>query len=120
MRKYARVKSNELPAKCCPELREALNPELFQSLADQNRLVLLMRLVAAEGPQTVTELADCCGVHLSGVSRHLAILRGAGILEAEKHGREVRYSLRRTQLADTLRVIATAIDPGDTFGKPKK
>jgi DNA-binding transcriptional ArsR family regulator len=92
-------------------LQEALQPELFHALADQTRLALLMRLVAAEGPQTVTELADCCGVHLSGVSRHLAMLRSAEILEAKKHGREVRYSLRRTQLANTLRVIADAVDP---------
>lgn len=104
------VKPNEIPTKCCPELQEALNPALFHALADQTRLALLMRLVAAEGPQTVTELADCCGVHLSGVSRHLAMLRDAEILDAEKHGREVRYSLRRAQLAKTMRVIADAIE----------
>lgn len=104
------MKPTEFAPQCCPELQEALKPALFQALADETRLALLMRLVAADGPQTVTELADCCGVHLSGVSRHLAMLRDAEILDAQKHGREVRYSLRRTQLANTLRVIANAIE----------
>ncbi|MCP4094422.1 MAG: helix-turn-helix transcriptional regulator, partial [Planctomycetes bacterium] len=72
--------------------------------------VLLMRLVVIEQPQTVSELADCCGVHLSGVSRHLAMLRDAGILDAQKSGREVRYELRREELANTLRLIADAIE----------
>lgn len=107
---YSVVKPTDLPTKCCPELQEALNPVLFHALADETRLTLLMRLVAAEEAQTVTELADCCGVHLSGVSRHLAMLRDAEILDAQKHGREVRYSLRRTQLAGTLRMIADAIE----------
>jgi len=104
------VKQNPAVAKCCPELQAALDPKLFHALADQNRLVLLMRLVASEEPQTVSQLADCCGVHLSGVSRHLAMLRDAGILDAEKHGREVRYQLRRAQLAQTLHLIANAIN----------
>ena len=99
-----------VPTACCPELQKALNPRLFHALADQTRLILLMRLVAAQGPQTVTELADCCGVHLSGVSRHLAMLREAEILDAQKQGREVRYSLRRTQLSSTLRLIADAVE----------
>jgi ArsR family transcriptional regulator len=104
------VPSKNLAPKCCPELQNALDPKLFHALADQSRLVLLMRLVASEEPQTVSELADCCGVHLSGVSRHLALLRDAGILDAKKSGREVRYELRRAELANTLHLIANAID----------
>ena len=42
------------------------------------RLALLGRLAMAREPLTVTEVADCCGVHLSGVSRHLKMLHGAG------------------------------------------
>ncbi|MCP4771523.1 MAG: winged helix-turn-helix transcriptional regulator [Planctomycetes bacterium] len=102
--------SEDLAPQCCPELQEALDPKLFHALADQSRLVLLMRLVVIEQPQTVSELADCCGVHLSGVSRHLAMLRDAGILDAQKSGREVRYELRREELANTLRLIADAIE----------
>ena len=59
---------------------------------------------------TVTEAAECCGVHLSGVSRHLAVLRNAGIVEARKHGREVRYSLDCGALALLLRDLADSLD----------
>ncbi|MFT5050309.1 MAG: DNA-binding transcriptional ArsR family regulator, partial [Chlamydiales bacterium] len=52
----------------------------------------------------------CCGVHISGVSRHLAALKAVGVLQAEKAGREVRYSLRAEDLSTRLRDLADAID----------
>ncbi len=95
---------------CREDLRAHLRPELFKALADPTRLQVLGRLVVAHVPWTVTEVADCCGVHLSGVSRHLAILRQAGVVQAEKDGRQVRYSLDRTALTSALRGLAEAID----------
>jgi ArsR family transcriptional regulator len=61
-------------------------------------------------PSTVTEAAGCCPVDLSVVSRHLAVLRDAGVVKAEKHGREVHYSLPHRELADTLRAMADAVE----------
>ena len=83
---------------------------LLRVLAHEDRLVLLCRLAVADGPRTVTELSSCCGVHLSGVSRHLAKLKAAGIVSAEKTGREVRYRLERQALSSTLRRLADALD----------
>ena len=59
---------------------------------------------------TVSEAAECCPVNISVVSRHLAMLRDAGILHAQKRGREVYYSVRYPELAATLRAIADAIE----------
>lgn len=87
-----------------------LDPALFRALGDPTRLTLLGRLAMARDPLTVTEVADCCGVHLSGVSRHLKMLHDAGLLEAERRGREVRYRLRCDALAGTLREVADALD----------
>jgi DNA-binding transcriptional ArsR family regulator len=84
--------------------------ELFKALGDPTRLTLLARLANAPQPLTVSEASDCCGVHLSGVSRHLAMLREAGVISAEKQGREVRHRLNARGLAATLRRIADAID----------
>jgi DNA-binding transcriptional ArsR family regulator len=98
-------------AECCPQLVAALDAKLFQALGDENRLMLLCRLAASREMQTVTELASCCGVHISGVSRHLAQLRDAGVIEAQKEGRVVRYRLNRELLAKTLRAIADGLDP---------
>jgi len=100
----------ELTPNCGPTFLESLDPELFAALADRNRLILLCRLAVANGPRTVTELADCCGVHISGVSRHLAKLKSAGIVSAEKNGREVRYWLEQKALSTTLRGLAEALD----------
>ena len=58
----------------------------------------------------MTEVSDCCGVHLSGVSRHLATLRDAGVIKAEKHGREVRYELDGERLTTTLRGLVDALE----------
>ncbi|MCP5066692.1 MAG: winged helix-turn-helix transcriptional regulator [bacterium] len=87
-----------------------LHPEIFRALSDETRLHVLGRLAAADGPVTVTQVADCCGVHLSGVSRHLSILRAAGLVTSNKRGREVFYTLRSDVLTGTLRGLADAIE----------
>lgn len=95
---------------CSRGLSTYLDPELFRALGDPNRLQLLARLAAAPGALTVTELSSCCGVHLSGVSRHLKALHAAGVLESEREGREVRYRLDCGALAALLRGLADALE----------
>ena len=65
-------------------------------------------------------MAECCPVDISVVSRHLAILREAGILAARKQGKEVLYSVRSTELVSTLRELADAIEGccGGRDGEP--
>jgi len=91
-------------------MNHGIDLEVFRALGDETRLALISRLASAAGPITVTEAATCCGVHLSGVSRHLAALRSAGLVTAEKRGREVRYSLDCAGLASSLREFADALD----------
>jgi ArsR family transcriptional regulator len=95
---------------CRNALVEHLRPELFRALCDPNRLTLVARLATAGRPLTVTEAGTCCGVHISGVSRHLAMLRDAGVLDATRQGREVRYELDCGALAGALREIADALE----------
>jgi ArsR family transcriptional regulator len=92
------------------ELKRRLQADTFRALSDPVRLELVCRLACTTEPVTVTELSDCCGTHLSGVSRHLATLREAGLVEATKSGREVRYRLAVDSISDTLRGLADAID----------
>ena len=109
-RALAAALTPESVAQCCPQLVDALDPRLFQALGDENRLMLLCRLAVADQAQTVSQLAECCGVHISGVSRHLAQLRDADVIVAHKVGREVRYELRRDLLIRTLRAIADGLE----------
>jgi len=97
------------PTRSAEAVRSLLRPELFKALGDATRVEVLMRLITAQGPQTVGDVADCCGVHLSGVSRHLAALRGAGVVRAEKRGREMLYELDCGAITGALRALADAI-----------
>jgi DNA-binding transcriptional ArsR family regulator len=95
---------------CCDDLSVLLQPELFKALSDPNRLVLLTTLSERPEPSTVSEAAECCSVDLSVVSRHLATMRDAGVLNAEKRGRQVYYSVPREELAAQLRAMADALE----------
>ncbi len=95
---------------CCPGLADSLSPGVFKALADPNRVAILTRLAESGEKQTVTDVACCCPVDISVVSRHLGVLRDAGILEAQKRGREVFYSVRIDKLTTLLRNLADALD----------
>ena len=103
------------PDDCRRALDEHLRVELFRALCDPNRLTLVTRLATATAPLTVTEAGTCCGVHISGVSRHLAMLRDAGVIKATKQGREVRYELDCGALASALRELALALESCRAF-----
>jgi DNA-binding transcriptional ArsR family regulator len=96
--------------KCCPNLRRWLTPTLFKALGDPTRLGLLAFLADGGGERTVSELGSCCPVDLSVVSRHLRVLRDAGVVEARKQGKEVRYRVRSGALAGILRGLADALE----------
>ena len=87
-----------------------MDADLFQALCDPVRIALVAHLASCGRPVTVTEASSCCGIHFSGVSRHLALLRRAGVVRAEKHGREVHYALEANALVSTLRRLADAIE----------
>jgi ArsR family transcriptional regulator len=64
---------------------------VVKALAHPARLFMVDRL--AEGEFCVCELARMVGSDMSTVSRHLAQLREAGIVEDEKRGTQVFYRL---------------------------
>jgi ArsR family transcriptional regulator len=68
-----------------------LQAEVLKTLASPRRLELIH--VLADGPAEVGRLAKAIGASQPNVSQHLAVLRNAGIVEAERTGREVRYRL---------------------------
>jgi len=93
---------------CCGGLEKLLSPKLFKALADPSRIALLARVASCPAGCTVSEAAGCCAIDLSVVSRHLAQLREAGVLEATRRGKEVVYAVRGAALADVLRSLADA------------
>src|SRR5688572_13397243 len=64
---------------------------LFRSLSDPTRRALFERL-CREGEQTVGALTARAGVSQPAVSKHLAVLKQAGLVRDRHEGRETRYS----------------------------
>jgi DNA-binding transcriptional ArsR family regulator len=79
-----------------------LQAEVLKTLASPRRLEILHRL--ADGPCEVGRLAGELGMTQPNASQHLALLRNAGVVEAERVGREVRY-----RLADPDAMVACSI-----------
>jgi DNA-binding transcriptional ArsR family regulator len=74
---------------------------LFRSLADPTRRALFERL-CREGEQTVGALTARAGVSQPAVSKHLAVLRRAGLVRDRHEGRETRYSAQLSALAPLI------------------
>jgi DNA-binding transcriptional ArsR family regulator len=71
---------------------------LFKSLADPTRRALFERL-SRHGAQTVRRLTADSGVSQPAVSKHLGVLRDAGLVRARPRGRETHYSAQPRALA---------------------
>lgn len=97
-------------AACCRPVDGLLDPQLFKALCDPTRLLLLGCLVKCARACTLSEIAECCRVDLSVVSRHLQTLERAGVLESSRAGRTVSYAVRYGYLSQTLRRLASAIE----------
>ena len=70
----------------------------LRALADESRRTMLDALYS--GPATVTELAALVPIARPGVSRHLRVLREAGLVEVRQHAQQRIYSLRPQPLAE--------------------
>lgn len=87
-------------------------PALFAALADPTRWQVL-RLLGEEGGGTATTLAAQLPVSRPAVIKHLGVLDRAGLVEARRAGREVRYAVRPERLtgaARSLDAVAAAWD----------
>ena len=64
---------------------------LMHGLADPSRLSVVEQL--ARGDSRVSDLAEATGLAQPNVSKHLACLWDCGLVERERHGREMHYRL---------------------------
>ena len=74
---------------------------LFRTLADPTRRALFERL-CREGEQTVGALTAQAGVSQPAVSKHLSVLKLAGLVRDRQDGRQTHYSAQRGALAPLL------------------
>jgi len=71
---------------------------IFKALGHPSRIRILELL--SKGETCVCEIAPVVGGDMSTVSRHLAILRNAGIIEDDKRGLKVFYKLSMPCILD--------------------
>jgi ArsR family transcriptional regulator len=82
---------------------------LFKALGDENRLRVVALL--SHGELCVCHLQAALGLSQPAVSRHMAVLRAAGVVEDRRGGKWVYYRLARQEDADCerhLRAVAKA------------
>ena len=79
--------------------------QLWAAIADPTRQQLL-DLLLASGDATATALARDLPITRQGIAKHLAVLQRAGLVEATRTGREVRFTVREDRLDQATRRMA--------------
>ena len=74
---------------------------LFRTLADPTRRAIFERL-CREGEQTVSALTAQAGISQPAVSKHLGVLKQAGLVRDRPEGRQTHYSAQLKALSPLL------------------
>ena len=80
---------------------QAVRDDLFRALADPTRRAIFEHLMR-EGEQTVRALTERAGVSQPAVSKHLGVLKLAGLISDRPEGRCVHYSAKPRSLAPLI------------------
>jgi DNA-binding transcriptional ArsR family regulator len=86
----------------------AARAKVVKAMAHPTRLFVVDEL-SRHGRRCVCELTAMIGADMSTVSRHLAILKNAGIISDEKHGTQVLYRLTMDCLCNFLRCVDSLV-----------
>jgi len=81
---------------------------IIKAMAHPTRLFIVDELARTD-ERCVCELTEMVGVDMSTVSRHLAMLKNAGIIEDEKRGSQVYYRLRCRCATDFLDCVESVM-----------
>ena len=79
--------------------------DVFAALGDATRRVVMERV--AHGSATATEIAAGLPVTRQAVAKHLAVLEDAGLVRAERSGRERRFSPTPAPLGEAISWMAS-------------
>ncbi len=85
--------------------------DTWNALADPTRRQILNML--REGDKNAGEIAAAFSISKPSISHHLNILREAGMIDAEKRGQNINYSLNTSVLQDMMQVFAALLEKGE-------
>jgi DNA-binding transcriptional ArsR family regulator len=86
--------------------------EFLKALSHEVRLLILCFLI--DGEKSVSEIERLLKLRQPAVSQQLARLRADGLVETRRNGKNVYYSLSRTEVRDVIEALHAA------FCKPRK
>ena len=89
-----------------------LASEFLKALSHEVRLLILCFLI--DGEKSVSEIEKMLKLRQPAVSHQLARLRGDGLVEARRNGKNIYYSLARTEVRDVIGALH------DAFCRPRK
>jgi ArsR family transcriptional regulator len=84
-----------------------LQAEVCRTLSHPARIAIVHLL--ADGPREVGRLARDLDISQPNASQHLAVMRNAGLVDAEREGREVHYRLSDPQIVEACRLMAAVL-----------
>ena len=82
--------------------------QILKAMAHPSRLMMVNEL--AEGERCVCELQEIVGADISTVSKHLAVLKKAGLVESDKRGLNVFYRLLSPCVMNFFTCVESVID----------
>jgi DNA-binding transcriptional ArsR family regulator len=86
--------------------------EFLKALSHEVRLLILCFLI--DGEKSVSEIEKMLKLRQPAVSQQLARLRADGLVETRRNGKNIYYSLARTEVRDVIGVLH------DAFCRPRK
>jgi ArsR family transcriptional regulator len=94
-------------AKPHPYELQVLHAEICAAMADPTRIAILYEL--ADGPRCVNEIVSALSLNQTTVSRHLRFLRDRGMVNTERMGQNVYYSLADQRVIQALDIMRTVL-----------
>jgi ArsR family transcriptional regulator len=88
--------------------RLSIQANIIKALSHPSRLFIVQEL--NKGERCVCELTEKIGSDTSTVSRHLAVLRNAGIIGDDKRGNQVFYSLKVPCVLNFLSCVEAVLE----------
>ena len=83
----------------------AVAAPVFAALGDETRLRLVERL-CREGPASITRLSSGAPITRQAITKHLRVMRDAGLVRCSRQGRESYWELDRRRLREVRRNLA--------------
>jgi DNA-binding transcriptional ArsR family regulator len=85
------------------KLQIQLRANVIKALAHPSRVLIAEALI--DGERCVCELTELVGADISTVSKHLSVMKNAGLVEIEKRGLNVYYRLRCPCMMEFFRCV---------------